>query len=204
MTMTLNISLTSLVAMGLLMLASPRSAAAYDNSDFIAPKNEALLVFIQNLYEDRAESFIVFDLDKQCVAEVGGRQAEVIPMKPGKHTLYIASFRNQRIDIDLVAGRTYFIRLSSIAKTSNRATEVTPVQRRTESFKLVKTWLQGARVTHGRDDSCRGKPLEERQNRIIRRINDANSEWKNGDEIYRYRYMLLKDDGLTPTEVGWL
>ncbi len=187
-----------------LMLAQPQPAAAYDSSDFIAPKDHALVVFIQNLYEDRAEGFIVFDADKQCVAEVGGRQAEVIPMNPGKYTLFIASFRNQRIDIDLAAGRTYFIRLNSIAKISNRATEVTLVQRRTESFKLVKTWLQGARVTHGRDDPCRGKPLKERQNRIIRRINDANSEWKRGDEVYRYRYMLLKEDGLTPAEVGWL
>jgi len=187
-----------------LMLAQPQRAAAYDSSDFIAPENEALVVFIQNLYEDRAESFIVFDANKQCVAEVGGRQAEVIPMKPGKYTLFIASFRNQRIDVDLAAGRTYFIRLNSIAKTSNRATEVTLVQRRTETFRLVKTWLQGARVTHGRDDPCRGKPVKERQNRIIRRINDANSQWKRGDEIYRYRYMLLKEDGLTPSEVGWL
>ena len=201
---TLHISLTSLVALSVLTLASPPSAAAYDNADFVAPENEALLVFIQNLYEDRTESFIVFDVDKQCVAEVGGRQAEVIPMKPGKHTLYIASFRNQRIDIDLAAGRTYFIRLNSIAKTSSRATEVTLVQRRTESFKLVKTWLQGARVTHGRDDPCRGKPLKERKNRIIRRINDANAEWKNGDEIYRYRYMLFQEDGLTASEVDWL
>jgi len=194
----------SLLATVVLSLSQPQSAAAYDNADFIAPKNEALVVFIQNLYEDRAESFIVFDADKQCVAEVGGRRAEVIPMKPGKYTLFIASFRNQRIDIDLAAGRTYFIRLNSIAKTSNRATEVTLVQRRSESFKLVKTWLQGVRVTHGRDDPCRGKPLKERQNRIIRRINDANSEWKRGDELYRYRYMLLKEDGLTPNEVGWL
>ena len=187
-----------------LVLVQPQPAAAYDNADLMAPENEALVVFIQNLYEDRAESFIVFNADKQCVAEVGGRQAEVIPMKPGKYTFFIASFRNQRIDIDLAAGRTYFIRLNSIAKTSNRATEVTLIQRRTESFKLVKTWLQGARVTHGRDDPCRGKPLKERQNRIIRRINDANSEWKRGDELYRYRYMLLKEDGLTPNEVGWL
>ncbi|MBT8468630.1 MAG: hypothetical protein HKN10_04985 [Myxococcales bacterium] len=187
-----------------LVLAQPQPAAAYDNADFIAPENEALVVFIQNLYEDRAERFIVFDADKQCVAEVGGRQAEAVPMKPGKYTFFIASFKNQRIDIEIAAGRTYFIRLNSIAKVSNRATEVTLVQRRTESFKLVKTWLQGARVTHGRDDPCRGKPLKERQNRIIRRINDANSAWKRGDEIYRYRYRLLEDDGLTAAEVGWL
>ncbi|MBT8469454.1 MAG: hypothetical protein KJN97_11970, partial [Deltaproteobacteria bacterium] len=77
-------------------------------------------------------------------------------------------------------------------------------QRRTESFKLVKTWLQGVRVSHGRDDRCRGKPLKERQNRTIRRINDANSAWKNGDRVYRYRYTLLQEDGLTASEVSWL
>lgn len=194
----------SFLASGALVLTLPRPAAAYDNADFVAPENEALVVFIQNIYEDRAESFIVFDADKQCVAEVGGRQAEVIPMKPGKHILYIASFRNQRIEIDLAAGRTYFIRINSVAKTSNRATEVSLVQRRTESFKLLKTWLQGVRVTHGRDDPCRGKPLKERQNRTIRRIVDADSQWKRGDKVYRYRYMLLQEDGLTPAEVGWL
>jgi hypothetical protein len=31
-------------------------------------------------------SYTVFDLNKQCIAEVGGRQAEVVPLKPGKHT----------------------------------------------------------------------------------------------------------------------
>ncbi len=194
----------SFLASGALTLALPQPAAAYESADFVAPEHEARVVFIQNLYEDRAESFIVFDADRQCVAEVGGRQAEVIPMKPGKYTLYIASFRNQRIELDLAAGRTYFIRINSVAKTSNRATEVTLVQRRTESFKLLKTWLQGVRVTHGRDDPCRGKPLKERKNRTVRRIVDADAQWKRGDEVYRYRYMLLKEDGLTPAEVGWL
>ena len=194
----------SFLASGALILALPQPAAAYESADFVAPENEARVVFLQNLYEDRAESFIVFDANRQCVAEVGGRQAEVIPMKPGKYTLYIASFRNQRIELDLAAGRSYFIRINSVAKTSNRATEVTLVQRRTESFKLLKTWLQGVRVTHGRDDQCRGKPLKERKNRTVRRIVDADAQWKRGDEIYRYRYMLLKEDGLTPAEVGWL
>lgn len=194
----------SFLAICALTLALPQPVAAYESADFVAPEHEARVVFIQNLYEDRAESFIVFDANRQCVAEVGGRQAEVIPMKPGKYTLYIASFRNQRIELDLAPGRTYFIRINSVAKTSNRATEVTLIQRRTESFKLLKTWLQGVRVTHGRDDPCRGKPLKERKNRTVRRIVDADAQWKRGDEIYRYRYMLLKEDGLTPAEVGWL
>jgi hypothetical protein len=185
-------------------LACAHPAAADGKSPFLAPEGEALVVFIQNLHEDRATSFIVFDANKQCVAEVRGREAEVIPMKPGKHTLYVAAYNNHRIDIDLVAGRTYFIRLFSIEKVMTRVSEVTPVQRGTTSYKLLKSWLEGARVVHGSDDPCRGKPLKERTKRTQKRLNEANADWKNGDQLYRYEYTLLKEDGLTAEELGWL
>ena len=193
-----------LMSFALMALAGARPAAAGDKSPFLAPKDGALLVFIQNLHEDRTMSYVVFDADKTCVAEVGGREAEVIPMKPGKHTLYIAAYNNHRVDIDLVAGRTYFIRLFSIEKFATRVSDVTPVQRGTDSYKLVKTWLKGATVIHTSDDPCRGKPLKERANRTQRRLNEANADWKNGDELYRFKYKLLREDGLTAEEVGWL
>ncbi|MFA9472586.1 MAG: hypothetical protein ACERNK_18625, partial [Deltaproteobacteria bacterium] len=63
---------------------------------------------------------------------------------------------------------------------------------------------EGARVIQGIDDPCRGKPLKERSNRTQKRINEANADWKNGDELYRFNYRLLKEDGLTAEEVGWL
>ena len=78
------------------------------------------------------------------------------------------------------------------------------MQRGTDSYKLLKTWLEGARVIQGIDDPCRGKPLKERSNRTQKRINEANADWKNGDELYRFNYKLLKEDGLTAEEVGWL
>jgi len=185
-------------------LAVARPAAADGKSAFVAPEEGALVVFIQNAPDDRAMNYIVFDADKQCVAEVGGREAEVIPMNPGRHTLYVAAYNNHRIDLDLVAGRTYFIRLFSIEKFATRVSEVTPVQRGTDSYKLVKTWLKGATVIHASDDPCRGKPLKERANRTQRRLNEANADWKNGDELYRFKYKLLREDGLTAEEVGWL
>jgi len=193
-----------LISLALVALAAARPAAAEGKSAFVAPKDVALVVFIQNAPDDRAMSYIVFDADKQCVVEVGGREAEIIPMSPGRHTLYVAACKNHRIDLDLVAGRTYFIRLFSIEKVATRASEVTPVQRGTESYKLLKTWLEGARVIQGIDDPCRGKPLKERSNRTQKRINEANADWKNGDELYRFNYRLLKEDGLTEEEVGWL
>jgi hypothetical protein len=141
----------------LVALAGARPAAAYDKSAFVAPEDGALVVLIQNLHEDRAMSFVVFDADKTCVAEVGGREAEIIRMKPGKHTLYVAAYSNHRIDLDLAAGRTYFIRLFSTEKFATRVSDVTLVQRGTVSYKLVRNWLEGARVVHASEDPCRGK-----------------------------------------------
>lgn len=192
------------VLTALAALASPRPAAAYDKSAFVAPQGEALVVFIQNLRADRSMSYIVFDPEKECVAEVGGRQAEVVPMKPGKHTLYVTGYNTHRIELDLVAGRTYFIRLHSVEKFATRISNVTPVQRGTDSYRQVKTWLYGARVSHASEDPCRGKPLKERQNRTQRRINEADADWKTGDELYRMRYTLIRIDGLTATEIDTL
>jgi hypothetical protein len=192
------------ISLVLVAAVSPRVTAADDKSPFLAPADGALVVFIQNLHEDRSMSYIVFDADKQCVAEVRGREAEVIPMKPGKHTVYVAAYNNHRLDLDLAAGRTYFVRLFSLEKVTTRVSDVTPVQRGTDSYKLLKSWLAGATVVHASDDPCRGKPLKERKNRTQRRLNQANADWKNNDQLYRYEYMLLKEDGLTAEEVGWL
>ena len=59
-------------------------------------------------------------------------------------------------------------------------------------------------MTHSSDNTRRGKPLKERQNRTQRRINEANADWKNGDELYRFKYKLLPEGGLTAEEVSWL
>jgi hypothetical protein len=192
------------ISLALAALADPRPAAAYDKSAFVPPTEKALVVFIQNLREDRATSYLVFDPEQRCVAEVGGRQALVVPMKPGQYTFYVAGYNNQRIDLDLEAGRTYFIRLYSIEKPVMRVSDVMLVQRGTESYKRLKSWLDGATVTHAKDDECRGRPLRERHNRTQKRINEANANWNNGDELYRFKYKLLKEDGLTPDEINWL
>ena len=188
----------------LFTLAGPRAAGADDKSAFVAPEDQALVVFIQNLREDRTMSYTVFDLNKQCIAEVGGRQAEVVPLKPGKHTLYITGYNTHRIDTSLAAGRTYFVRLYSIDKFATRVSGVTPVQRGSEAYKQLGTWLEGAQVVHASDDPCSGKPLKERANRTQRRINEANADWKEADGPKQADYMLIQSDGLTAAEVAQL
>jgi len=188
-----------------LVLPACQSVAASDNSSaFVAPEDQALVVFIQNLREDQSISYTVFDLNKQCIAEVGGRQAEVVPLKPGKHTLYITGYNTHRIDTSLAAGRTYFVRLYSIDKFATRVSDVTPVQRGSEAYKQLGTWLKGARVVHASDDPCSGKPLKERPNRTQRRINEANADWKGAGGPKQADYMLIQSDGLTAAEVAQL
>jgi hypothetical protein len=181
-------------------LWSPGAAAADEQAAFVAPAGEALVVFIQNDRDDRKMTFLVFDPSRECVASLGGRQAELVPMKPGKYTFYVSAYNARRIEIDLETGRTYFIRVYSRDRFATRATEVTPARRGTDSYKEWRTWLAGAIVTHARDDQCRGKPLEGRSKRIQKSIMEADVDWKDGDEAFRDKYTLRKDDGLTADE----
>lgn len=185
------------------LLGAP-TASADEASPFLAPKDKAVVVFIQNLREDETTDFVVFDSDKVCVAKLGGREAEVVPMSPGRHTLYVSSYNNHRLELDLEAGRSYFIRLFSVEKFATRASDALPVQRGSDGSKSLKTWLVGARVTHARDDDCRGKPPEKRENRTQKRLNEANADWKHEDKAFRLRHILVKSDGLTATEVSRL
>ena len=61
-----------LISIVLAALAGARPAAAYDKSAFVAPEDGALVVLIQNLHEDRAMSYVVFDADKTMRGRGGG------------------------------------------------------------------------------------------------------------------------------------
>lgn len=180
-----------------------RPAAAYDKAAFVAPKGQALVVFIQNLKEDKAMTYTVVDRDLKCLAEVGGREAEVAQMPPGFYTFYVAGYKTQRVDMQLVAGRTYFIRIFSYDRVVTRNSDVMPVQRGTESYMQVKFWLQGARVTKASDDPCHGKPIKKQARRMTKQIMSADIDWDAGDELYHARYSLLRADGFTAEEIDW-
>jgi hypothetical protein len=192
------------LTIALLVLASTPVAEADGKSPFLAPDHQAMLVFIQNEPPDYIMEYTVYDRDKLCVAKVAGREAAMVAMSPGKHTLYIASFDNQRIDVDLAPGRTYFVRFAPVQRVATPTSGVTPVQRGTRSYELVKTWLDGARVIQANQNQCRGKPLKERAKRTQRRMDEANAEWNMSDERYRLQYSLVEEDGFAANELSWL
>ena len=190
--------------LGLIALVAPPSAHAYDKAAFVAPPVKALIVFIQNQKVDRKMTFTVFAADKRCVAEVGGREAQVLPVEPVPLVFFVTGYsKTYRIEIYPEAGRTYFVRLHTVDKPMGPAPEVTLVRRASEEHKLLKFYLDGAIVTRTiGDDKCYGKPLPERKNRTQRRLNEGNADWKNGDDAYRDRYMLIEKDGLTGKDIA--
>ena len=180
-------------------------AAPYDKADFTPPNDQALIVFIQNLKPDEKMSFTVFDPDKICVAEVAGREIDIVPTKPGAYTYYITGFNTtRRIDVDLEAGRTYYIRLFTNERPMTRVPDVELVRRASDSYLQLRFWMDDAFITHAKDDTCRGKPLKERANRTQRRINEANADWKYGDDARRARYSLHRRDGMIETDLEWV
>jgi len=186
------------------VLAASRPAVADELPAFVAPEEKALLVLVQNERTDRGTTFVVFDPDKKCVASVGGRTAERVPMKPGKHTLYVSAYNTRRIELDLAAGRTYFVRIYARDRFATRVTEVTPVHRGSDAFMQLKNWLSGAMISHVDNDQCYGKPLDKRRDRTQKKIMEANVDWKDGDEAFRAQYTLSQDDGFTAAELEML
>lgn len=191
----------SVVLLGAFLLV--RHVSAFDKSVLVAPENGAMVAFIQNDKVDRKMVFTVFESDRRCVAEVGGRQVEVLPLDPEPLIFYVTGYNNtRRIEIYPEAGRTYFVRLHTVQKSMGAAPEVTLVRRATEAHMQLRFWLEGAFVTHAlKDEQCYGRPLKERNNRTQRRLNEANAEWKNADDAYRDRYTLIERDGLTAEDI---
>ena len=199
-----SLHLISILAFLPLVVGSP--AAAYESSSFIPPEGKAMIVFVQNRRADRKMKFTVFGTDKRCVAEVGGREAQILPTPPGPYILYTVGYESTiRIELYIEAGRTYFVRLFTHDRSVGSAPQVALVRRASDEHRRLKYHLDGAVVTNALENTdCYGMPLSERSNRKQRRINSANAGWKAADDITRDQYTLIERDGLTPEDISRL
>jgi hypothetical protein len=122
-------------------------------------------------------------------------------MEPGSHTLYVSGFSTERIELNLEAARPYFVRLYTVQRPMTRKSRVTAVRRGAGSYMELRSWLDGAVVTHASDDPCHGKPLKERKKRTSRRIVEGDADWNEGGEVYRDERTLREEDGFTKSEL---
>lgn len=185
-------------------LSGAGNTTVYKREDLVAPEDKARIVFIQNQKGDRRMVFTVFESDRRCVAVVGGREAQVLDVFPGPYIFYITGFeQTRRVELYPEAGRTYFIRLHSAKRPFGSVAAVTPVRRASEEHRLLRFHLEGANLTRATDNGeCYALPLNEREGRTNRRLNEANAEWQNADDAYRAGYTLIEADGLTPKDIN--
>jgi hypothetical protein len=196
-----------LVASAFLIQASPASAA--EKSPYLAPKDKALVVFVRDRFRSRKISMIIINEKRQCIAFIAGDKdaSELIPMEPGKHTLYALIGVIQRVDLEVEVGRTYFVRANYRSRYAAPTINLTPARRGTDTFKEVSTWIDGAKINDHTNDECKdtqGAPIETKRGRIQKKIDREDEEWKAKDQAYRDEHTGKKSDGMTPKELAKL
>ena len=127
-------------------------------------------------------------------------------MEPGKHTLYAWMGVAQRIDLEVAAGRTYFVRANYRSRYAAPTVELVPAKRGTDSFKEVGTWIKGAKINGHENDDCADVEgaVDTKRGRVKKKIDQQDSKWKSNDQAYRDAHTMKKSDGMTPKEAAKL
>lgn len=197
--------MTSLLLGALAFSILPSQSAAADGSPYVAPKDKAYIVFVKAGRSSKKMQFLIFDKDLKCVSMFEDNVSEIIPVKPGKHSLYTMATNAHRMEFNVEAGRTYFIRIS-LPRYGYGTVKLVPAKRESEAFAEVKDWVKGAKVSDPNEDSCRGLQLgpgKRGKNPYPSKRDSADEKWKANAE-YRDKLTMKKNDGYTAKEVGKL
>ncbi|MGB3050636.1 MAG: hypothetical protein WBB42_06530 [Polyangiales bacterium] len=104
---TIRYFLMSSLLLGALALGmSPADGAAADKSPYVAPKDQAYIVFVKAGRASRKMQFVFYDEDLKCLSMIEGVTSEIIPVKPGKHRIYTMATNSHRMEFDVEAGLT--------------------------------------------------------------------------------------------------
>jgi hypothetical protein len=198
-----RLAMLSVCSLAVLALASPLSSASAGESPYVAPKDKGVVVFIRDRFVDRKINYVIVDADRQCLGVMDDKKAELIPMKPGKHTLYALGGNARRVEVNVEAGRTYFVRIYSHTAMAKGMVGLTAARRGTEAFEQIPTWTKDLKNGEG-SDSCRGTTVDDKRGRIQKRIDRTDADWKGDSEEERAKFTLKKKDGLTAKEAAKL
>jgi hypothetical protein len=183
----------------------PLASAAADSSPYVAPKDKAYIVFVKAGRGSRKMKFLIFDKDLKCVSLFEDNVSEIIPVKPGTHTLYTMANNAHRMEFNVEAGRTYFIRIS-LPKYGYGTVKLVPAKRDSDAFGQVKDWVKGGKASDPNEDACRGEQLgagKRGKDPYPGKRDSADEKWKANAE-YRDRLTMKKNDGFTAVEAGKL
>jgi len=183
----------------------PLGSADADSSPYVAPKDKAYIVFVKAGRSSKKMQFLIFDKDLKCVSMFEDVVSEIIPVEPGKHTLYTMATNAHRMEFNVEAGRTYFIRIS-LPKYGYGTVKLVPAKRDSDAFGQVKDWVKGAKASDPDKDACRGLQLgpgKRGKDPYPGKRDAADEKWKANAE-YRDKLTMKNKDGFTAEEAGKL
>lgn len=183
----------------------PLGSADADSSPYVAPKDKAYIVFVKAGRSSKKMQFLIFDKDLKCVSMFEDVVSEIIPVEPGKHTLYTMATNAHRMEFNVEAGRTYFIRIS-LPKYGYGTVKLVPAKRDSDAFAQVKDWVKGAKASDPDEDACRGLQLgpgKRGKDPYPGKRDAADEKWKANAE-YRDKLTMKNKDGFAAEEAGKL
>lgn len=201
------VCVAAMLAASVSLIQTSQTRAA-EKSPYVAPKGTALVVLVRDRFRDRNASMIILNEKRQCVAFISGDKvaSELIPMEPGKHSIYAFGGVIQRMDLEVEAGRTYFAHIEYRSRYAAPTINLTPAKRGTETFEKVSGWLKEAQVNDHAADECKGseEAVESKRGRVQKKIDREDAEWNTKDDAYRADHTINKGDGMTADEVAKL
>ncbi len=188
-----------------LAYATPNETAAKKpKKSYVAPEGKALVVFVRPKRMGKAVQFFVTDKDRKLLTVFKGKQHATVTVDPGKHTFYVIAENAQLVRAELGAGRTYIIETRPTMGFGKARVSVQPVLRKdAERFAESAQWIKDTDA-HTADLKAGEKWMKRHEDRVTRRIERAEADWKEDDEGYRAAHSIGVEDGRTAEEAGKL
>lgn len=169
-------------------------------SDYVAPEDQALLIFVERRSDRGHHEFLVVDEHRNFVADLRGDMHTVVTLPPGQHTFYVISEDCEPLVAAVAAGRTYIADIEPLADGRRVLVDLHAARRGGSLFADAPTWVQ--QTFRFEPDGRSGQAwVREDRDTIRRAVQIAMDHWESATPEWRAQRTLRPRDGLLAEEV---
>lgn len=173
-------------------------------SPYIAPRGEALLVFVRE--RKRLSSEVVYsvvDARGRCIASVPDDWKVVAPTRPGTQTLMVvtgvAQPQVQLLRVKAAVGKTYVVKMRP-RMNAKAPVELTILRRGTEPLGMFPAAIRETSPFKPNLEECTAW-VAKRQSKLVTKAAQAKEAWQAKDEEFQAKHTIGAADGWTAEEV---
>lgn len=194
--------LAALITLSLLGCGSSQVSPTHQivPEDYIAPEDQALLIFVERRSGRGHHEFLVVDEHRNFVADLRGSMHTVVALPPGQHTFYVISEDCEPLIAAVEAGRTYIADIEPLADGRKVLVDLHAIRRGEPLFAEGPTWVR--QTFHFEPDHRAGEAwVREDRDTIRRAVQIAMDHWQEASPEWRAQRTLRPTDGLLAEEV---